>query len=590
MDKINAGLSWKSYQYDNPNHVNNMVDEGFSFLRIAINVADFTQETPSQAMIAKFMSGPDGMWPWDSPNFPEVSKRWWSAPENDKVYAAFKFCKAHNWLPIVCFLHSEEQESWLTRSPTEDKWDWMQKMAAEFATYIKLQFGFIRADMESWNEPNECQSAYTHANVTAHLSTGWRTVYPRAEIYGFASNLAEQKFLDDCLAIPTFVSAITTISPHILTDAEWNEDMIRGTYEKALAKGLSVAYLEVSPLGNMNNLYKLFKKDDKGVVIGSYCNKYALVLWIRNSLIGQNDGITITDALIYDFNNPNTFTSVNEEKMNWITAFNAAYCTKVVSTLPPSQPTYINDTDWSLVKSIGVAHAEEPYLLAAIGWHETHWGTIGAGPGGWYLGYGYYGDPVVAAKYKGLINQLNGAHGMIKTNFKFPVTLASMTDFAVNHWKSSVPPAWAASVYKIFTNIVVAAPPAVNPSPYNGETWLATNFQYKEFFCQGKQPPDELYPNVLALAVELQKLRDLFACKIFVESGWRTVAHNKAVGGASDSQHLTGKAADIIVEKVQAQYVGYWAARYTKCNGIGFGKVNTTHLDIRPLPFTPYKY
>lgn len=44
----------------------------------------------------------------------------------------------------------------------------------------------------------------------------------------------------------------------------------------------------------------------------------------------------------------------------------------------------------------------------------------------------------------------------------------------------------------------------------------------------------------------LQPVRDNFGAPITVTSGFRSTALNKAVGGASGSQHLKGEAADII--------------------------------------------
>lgn len=43
----------------------------------------------------------------------------------------------------------------------------------------------------------------------------------------------------------------------------------------------------------------------------------------------------------------------------------------------------------------------------------------------------------------------------------------------------------------------------------------------------------------------LQPLRDLYGHPIAINSGYRSVTVNKAKGGASNSQHLTGEAADV---------------------------------------------
>ena len=50
----------------------------------------------------------------------------------------------------------------------------------------------------------------------------------------------------------------------------------------------------------------------------------------------------------------------------------------------------------------------------------------------------------------------------------------------------------------------------------------------------------------------LQPVRDLWGKPVQVNSGYRCPALNKAVGGASASQHLTGKAADITAGSVSA--------------------------------------
>ena len=43
----------------------------------------------------------------------------------------------------------------------------------------------------------------------------------------------------------------------------------------------------------------------------------------------------------------------------------------------------------------------------------------------------------------------------------------------------------------------------------------------------------------------LQPARDLYGKAIYVTSGYRSLAINKAVGGVTNSQHLLGEAADI---------------------------------------------
>ncbi|MHB1253017.1 MAG: D-Ala-D-Ala carboxypeptidase family metallohydrolase [Candidatus Humimicrobiaceae bacterium] len=236
------------------------------------------------------------------------------------------------------------------------------------------------------------------------------------------------------------------------------------------------------------------------------------------------------------------------------------------------KPNYIPDNDWQLVNSICNFNPEEPYLIASIGWHETHWGTIGAGVNGYHLGFGFYPGSPLLAKVKGLENQLKYAHKFIMAHFIFPVTLESTTEFAVNHWKSSVPTAWAKSVYSQFINIT---------KEQSVDQQLTTNFKYSEFWDHNIEPPKEYYPNILALAIELQKVRDIVNRPITITSGWRTVEHNASFSNSSsNSQHLIGKAADVRIKGLEPKFANIYLAKYGNFNGFGIA-LNYTHVDIR---------
>jgi zinc D-Ala-D-Ala carboxypeptidase len=61
----------------------------------------------------------------------------------------------------------------------------------------------------------------------------------------------------------------------------------------------------------------------------------------------------------------------------------------------------------------------------------------------------------------------------------------------------------------------------------------------------------EIVENLQALAVNvLQPLRDKLGVPVLLSSGYRCPALNSAVGGVSNSEHLTGCAADIHVQTV----------------------------------------
>lgn len=76
---------------------------------------------------------------------------------------------------------------------------------------------------------------------------------------------------------------------------------------------------------------------------------------------------------------------------------------------------------------------------------------------------------------------------------------------------------------------------------------LTENFDSKEFDCKDGTPvPEKYMPNLRVLARNLQVLRDEVGVPVNVSgSGYRTPKHNKKVGGAPKSQHLTASAADI---------------------------------------------
>lgn len=56
---------------------------------------------------------------------------------------------------------------------------------------------------------------------------------------------------------------------------------------------------------------------------------------------------------------------------------------------------------------------------------------------------------------------------------------------------------------------------------------------------------------VLVLAL-LDPLRELWGKPIYVNSGYRSPALNKAVGGVANSQHMKGQAADITTGKAES--------------------------------------
>jgi len=78
---------------------------------------------------------------------------------------------------------------------------------------------------------------------------------------------------------------------------------------------------------------------------------------------------------------------------------------------------------------------------------------------------------------------------------------------------------------------------------------LTKNFTQREFRSKdGAKMPLDVLDNIKELACNLQVLRDLLGESIKINSGYRSEAHNKDVGGVKTSKHTKGLAADIRVK------------------------------------------
>lgn len=75
---------------------------------------------------------------------------------------------------------------------------------------------------------------------------------------------------------------------------------------------------------------------------------------------------------------------------------------------------------------------------------------------------------------------------------------------------------------------------------------ITKNFDLREFASRdGACFPLDVIENIKKLAKALQVIRDEIGWPLIINSGYRSPEHNKNVGGAVNSFHLTGMAADI---------------------------------------------
>lgn len=102
----------------------------------------------------------------------------------------------------------------------------------------------------------------------------------------------------------------------------------------------------------------------------------------------------------------------------------------------------------------------------------------------------------------------------------------------------------------------------------DGAKYLSANFQVKEF--ASKDGADPVFVDD-ALVTLLQAIRDHFGKAVKITSAYRTVAHNKAVGGATYSQHIYGRAADIQVSGTSVESVAAYAETLLQGTG-GIGR------------------
>lgn len=108
---------------------------------------------------------------------------------------------------------------------------------------------------------------------------------------------------------------------------------------------------------------------------------------------------------------------------------------------------------------------------------------------------------------------------------------------------------------------------------------LSAYFQSSEFRCPccGRVKVAE------KLIQGLQKLRDRLGVPIHVTSGYRCKEHNAAVGGSTNSLHLTGQAADITCKlSLLRLYFEALGIGEFQTGGVGlYPDNNFIHVDVR---------
>ena len=118
--------------------------------------------------------------------------------------------------------------------------------------------------------------------------------------------------------------------------------------------------------------------------------------------------------------------------------------------------------------------------------------------------------------------------------------------------------------------------------------WRWRNFTPREMACRGSDTL-LLVPSFMD---RIQALRDMLARPLVVTSGYRSPAHNTAVGGAPASMHLQGRAVDVRVTGTEAWPV-MSAAVPLGFRGLGLrlhAGGTMLHLDDRDGPVVMWTY
>lgn len=120
----------------------------------------------------------------------------------------------------------------------------------------------------------------------------------------------------------------------------------------------------------------------------------------------------------------------------------------------------------------------------------------------------------------------------------------------------------------------------------DGARQLAPGFKVREFRCRDGSDAIMIDQTLVVL---LQAIREHFGKAVVITSGYRTAAHNAAVGGAKSSQHPLGRAVDIQVADTPVEDVAAYAESLMPTwGGVGRYPVKAgrtkgwVHVDTRP--------
>jgi hypothetical protein len=132
--------------------------------------------------------------------------------------------------------------------------------------------------------------------------------------------------------------------------------------------------------------------------------------------------------------------------------------------------------------------------------------------------------------------------------------------------------------------------PAPDPTDY-----ITAHFRLSEFAVSASHPelvepvPEAYVPHVIKLVTAvLEPIRAAWGHSLLVDSGYRSAALNKAVGGSPTSQHCLAEAADITTTDVRGLFCKLLTRAYAVPCGqvIYYPRQNFIHVAL-PSPHYP---
>jgi len=150
----------------------------------------------------------------------------------------------------------------------------------------------------------------------------------------------------------------------------------------------------------------------------------------------------------------------------------------------------MSQNEWAWLHNYANSNQVNPVLLAAIGWHETHWGRLGMGRYGYHMGISCWvrndtqyqydlargqvdqetytkvssGHLYCSLSLKGMQSQVKWAVEHIKGKVPYTIGYPNVLYIAENIWKPGNPKAWASSVWTIYRDMEIDMPSTYVPS------------------------------------------------------------------------------------------------------------------------------